>query len=252
MAFSLMLSLSTSVNANAIAGGGYSSSYSGESVFTNLGAGASGQFSAIFFNDGTTRSDPRIYERTRKIEKLIKLAPTILSIGRLVPQKGFDQLLAAFSGLVGRFPEWRLVILGEGPMRSNLEEMCDNLGLKGQVTFSGTITITEHLLRCAKIFVLPSRYEGFPNALLEAMAAGMAVVSFDCPTGPREMIEPGTNGVLVPLGKISLLESSLAELMSDPQKRARLGDRARLVRELYSLAEISRQWMQVLDDQIEH
>jgi glycosyltransferase involved in cell wall biosynthesis len=189
-----------------------------------------------------------VSKRAIEQERLMGSAPTVIAIGRLVPQKGFDLLLPAFAGVAKRFPEWRLVILGEGPERSKLEGMRDNYGLQGRVTFPGTLPVTERLLERARVFVLSSRYEGFPNALLEAMAAGLAVISFDCPTGPRELIENGKNGVLVPPDQVVSLEASLLELVSDPLKRQRLGDHARGVRDLYSVDEVGKQWMRVLND----
>ena len=98
----------------------------------------------------------------------------------------------------------------------------------------------------AEIFVLSSRFEGFPNALLEAMASGCAVVSANCPTGPAEIVRPGEDGVLVPTENVPALSEALALLMDDPAMRIRLGQAARKVRDRFDGDAITRRWERVL------
>lgn len=167
---------------------------------------------------------------------------TLLAVGRLAPEKGFDLLIEAFAKLAGRYPDWNLVILGEGPLRADLERQVAARGLAGRIAMPGFNGQVHEAMRRADLFVLSSRYEGFPNALLEAMAEGAACVSFDCDTGPRELIEHGTNGWLVPPGDAPALAAALDTLMRAADLRERLGRRARAVVTAYALPAILDQW----------
>lgn len=129
--------------------------------------------------------------------------PFIMGMGRLVPQKGFDILLRAFSQCYQHNNNWSLILLGEGPDRKYLEALSRELGIESSVLIPGRIQNPNIMLNEASIFVLSSRYEGFPNALLEAMRSGLPVISFDCPTGPSNIVTNGKNGILVPNGDIS-------------------------------------------------
>ncbi len=173
--------------------------------------------------------------------------PVVAAMGRLDRQKGFDLLLRAWALVAGRYPGWRLWILGDGPERGNLEGLCAELGLLGQVDFLGRVADPEEVLSGCELFVLSSRYEGFPNALLEAMALGLPVVSFDCPSGPGEIVRDGVDGYLVPLGDVGALAEAMGRLMGDEAGRRRMGERAREVRERFSLERIMGRWEELLE-----
>lgn len=151
----------------------------------------------------------------------------IVALGRLVPQKGFDVLLTAFAATRARHPGWTLAVYGEGPERTALLELARTLGLSDAVSFPGRTTDADAVLASAAVFALSSRYEGFPNALLEAMAAGCACVSTDCPSGPRDMVRHGTSGLLVPVNRADAMARALDVLMSDAGKRSAYGEAAR-------------------------
>ncbi len=168
--------------------------------------------------------------------------PLIVAVGRLVRQKGFDLLLKAFANVCGKFPNWRVAIIGEGSERANLLRLCDSLGLNGHVEFVGKTQDVEGWLAQAGLVVQPSRFEGFPNAVLEAMGMGAAVISADCPAGPADLIEDGVNGRLVPVEDIDALSEAMAQLMSQPELRERLGREARKVRERFRQDLIMSQW----------
>lgn len=172
--------------------------------------------------------------------------PFALAIGRLTEQKGFDLLLEAFcrSGLVQT--GWRLVILGEGPARPALEQQAAALGLSDAVTLPGFSGVGQWLRR-ADLFVLSSRYEGFPNVLVEAMQMRRACISFDCPSGPRDLIEHERNGLLVPPEDIAALSFALQRLAADTSLRTSLGEEASKVSEHFSPSKIYGKWLSLID-----
>lgn len=151
----------------------------------------------------------------------------IAAVGRLETQKGFDFLLEAFASVAEKHPDWNLVIVGEGSLRTELEARRDRLLLRGRAEFAGRDADPLDLYMTSSIFALSSRYEGFPNALCEAMACGCAAVSFDAPSGPGDIIEHGVNGLLITSGDVKALAEAMERLMSDAPLRERLGAEAR-------------------------
>jgi GalNAc-alpha-(1->4)-GalNAc-alpha-(1->3)-diNAcBac-PP-undecaprenol alpha-1,4-N-acetyl-D-galactosaminyltransferase len=158
----------------------------------------------------------------------------IVSMGRLTTQKGFDILIRAFAEIAATCPDWSVVILGEGETRKELERLAVTLGIANRVRLVGSLRHPEQVLRRAKLFALPSRFEGFPNALLEAMALGLPVISTDCRSGPSDIIEHGVNGILVRTEDVRALATSMQELILDTGRRGKLGTSARGVIERFS------------------
>jgi glycosyltransferase involved in cell wall biosynthesis len=175
-------------------------------------------------------------------ESLADGRPLMIAMGRLEKEKGFDRLLKAFALIAQRHPEWSLVILGEGSERRSLEKTVAGSGLDGRVLLPGFSTSPEKWLRASRLFVLSSHYEGFPNALGEAMACGLPVISFDCPVGPRELVVDKENGLLVPSGDVDALADAITSLVSQPEKARAMGNRARSVVERFSEPAIMSQW----------
>ncbi|WOB09437.1 glycosyltransferase family 4 protein [Piscinibacter gummiphilus] len=172
--------------------------------------------------------------------------PVVLAVGRHVAQKGFDLLLRAWVEVVRRLPEARLRIVGDGPLRAEHEALAAQLGLAGRIEWLAPTPQIERLYREAAVFVLSSRYEGMPLALLEAQALGVPAVAFDCPTGPAEILGDDT-GRLVPAEDTAGLAAALTELLSSAPLRAAMG-RAAIARSraLFSPQEHERRWAMLL------
>jgi GalNAc-alpha-(1->4)-GalNAc-alpha-(1->3)-diNAcBac-PP-undecaprenol alpha-1,4-N-acetyl-D-galactosaminyltransferase len=153
--------------------------------------------------------------------------PVICAAGRLVPQKSFDTLLAAFAKCTGSMKGWRLVIAGEGLLAATLHQQSADLGLTSRVTWLGRVDDCAPLFAEAAIFALPSRFEGTPNALLEAMASGCAVVVSDASSGPLDYVTHDNNGLVVPSDNLEALATALEHLALNIDLQRRLGAAAR-------------------------
>ena len=174
----------------------------------------------------------------------------VMGMGRLSYEKGFDQLLQAFSAIAQNHTEWSLVIWGEGSLRSELEELRDELGLRERVSFPGWTSDPFSEMYRAGMFVLSSRYEGFGMALGEAMACGLPVVSFDCPSGPSEIVRHGVDGILVRPGDVTELAAAMARLFGNDAERLRLGARAVEVTSRFDKEKVMDMWESVLRDAV--
>lgn len=166
----------------------------------------------------------------------------LLAAGRLAPEKQFHLLIAAFAQLSVTHPDWDLAILGSGPCADDLLEAIAKHSLGGRVIMPGRVGNMADWYAVADLFVLTSRFEGFPNVLAEAMAHGCPAVSFDCDTGPRDIIRQGTDGFLVALD-VAALSDALNSLMTDASLRAQLAARAIEVRDRFSIQSVSAQWL---------
>lgn len=167
----------------------------------------------------------------------------LLGVGRLVHQKGFDVLIEAFGQVAQRHTDWELVIVGDGADRGALERQIDQCGLADRVRLVGAAGNIGDWYARADIFVLASRFEGFPNTLLEAMAYGCASISFDCDTGPADMIVSGQNGELLgPTPNAGELAAALMALMADEPRREMLACGARDVQVRFSMGAVLSQW----------
>jgi GalNAc-alpha-(1->4)-GalNAc-alpha-(1->3)-diNAcBac-PP-undecaprenol alpha-1,4-N-acetyl-D-galactosaminyltransferase len=166
----------------------------------------------------------------------------VVAVGRLTYQKGFDLLLRAFARIAPTFKDWKLVIIGEGEERQSLTQLRKSLELDDRVEFAGQSSDVVGWMSRAGLIVQPSRFEGFPNVVLEGMGLGAAVISANCPSGPADMIEDGINGRLVPVDDVEGLAKAMAELIANPAERARLGRTASAVRTRYRQEVVMDRW----------
>lgn len=156
----------------------------------------------------------------------VDASPVILGVGRLTKQKDFNTLIQAFARIFAKRPV-RLLLLGEGDLRNELERTVLELGLGQSVSFLGFVSNPYAYMSRASVFVLSSRWEGLPGALIQAMACGTPVVSTDCPSGPREILENGKWGRLVPVGDADALALAIEQTLdqsTSPQVEHRARD----------------------------
>ena len=169
-------------------------------------------------------------------------APVVITAGRLTRQKGYDMLLEAFAVVADRHPAWELRIFGGGAKQSALKAQTTELGLDDRVRFGGVTPQLEKQLTEASLYVMSSRFEGFPMVLLEAMTVGLPVVSFDCPTGPAEILTHGHDGLLVPPNDVAGLAAAIEELINDPARRRALGTAAIETSQAYGADAVRTVW----------
>lgn len=175
-------------------------------------------------------------------------AKSLLAIGGLTMQKGFDLLIPLWGRLASRYPEWVLHIYGQGPMEAQLRGLMQRLHLDEQVVLHPPTADVEQVYQQSSIFILSSRYEGLPMVLMEAMANGCAVVSYTCPCGPRDLITDGETGLLVDPMDEEAMEAALVRLIENPVLRKQLGEAARddVGRE-YSHPQVMEQWVSLFE-----
>lgn len=174
---------------------------------------------------------------------------TLLAVGRLSYQKNFQALLRAFAGLAADFPDWTLRIVGDGEERRKIGALAGDLGLDGRVEFPGAVQDIARKYCAAHLFCLPSLWEGFPNALAEAMAHGLPAVAYRGCAGANELIRHEETGLLADgNGSSASLEACLRTLMQEPDMRTRFGAAARNITTLYAPERIVAQWEKLIRD----
>lgn len=166
----------------------------------------------------------------------------LLCVARLSYQKNQALLVQAFGRLAERFADWDLVLVGEGEDRAAIEALAAAVAPRGRIHLAGPQSDVIQYYRAAQLFCLPSRWEGFPNALAEAMASGLPAVGLAACAGVNTLIEQGKTGLLAPAPDAEVLAETLGELMADPERRARMGAAARKAIADYSPQAIFDQW----------
>ena len=171
----------------------------------------------------------------------------IVSVGRVDANKNHALILRAFARIAPEFPNASLVVYGDGEKRQELIRKTQELGLSDRVQFPGAVSDVAEKIRTASALVLSSGHEGMPNALIEAMCLGIPSISTDCPCGgPRELIEDGVNGYLIPVGDEEALADRLRRIFSDEEGAEKMGKQAALLLEEYRPERVNAEWMDYL------
>lgn len=171
----------------------------------------------------------------------------VIAVGRLDYQKGFDRLIQAWKLVqhTGRFSDWKLDIFGQGEWREMLQQMIDKQGLQNTVKINPPTNAILNEYVHSSLLVMSSNYEGFGMVLVEAMSCGVPVISFDCKCGPKDIIQTGINGLLVPNGDIQALADAMMKVMEDEAYRKMLSLNARKVVDTYSEQAVMSQWIRL-------
>lgn len=170
----------------------------------------------------------------------------VLAVGRFTSQKGFDLLLEAWNKVRSKDDGWTLRIIGQGEMEQQLKDTICKSGLSGNVEIIPSTQLITEQYRQASIYVLSSRFEGLPLVLIEAMAMGLPIVSFDCETGPRDIVIDGLTGVLVKPGDTNLLATELDKLMQDDKRRTYYSENALKESRRFEPEAIVSKWCELL------
>jgi glycosyltransferase involved in cell wall biosynthesis len=173
--------------------------------------------------------------------------PCVLTVARLVPQKEHSLLLDAFARLPAGLGHWRLAVVGSGPEDRVLRAQADRLGIADRVDWYGRCDDPFAFYRHADVFALPSRFEGMPNALLEAMSFGLPAIVADGTPGPLEVVRHGETGLVTRAGDPGALASAITLLATRSDLRRALGDSARREVGRFAMAEAVASWVAVLD-----
>lgn len=177
----------------------------------------------------------------------------LLAVGRLQPVKGFDLLIKSFAKFADAYPQWDLLILGEGPERDSLAQQIERAGLQQRVFLVGRVGNMQWWYSQADLFVLSSRSEGLSNSLQEAMSCGLPCVAYDCDVGPRELIRHDIDGYLVSQTEsVDALKDSIVSLIRDPQRMEDYARRAVDMRDRYSMRRISGMWHKLFQDVLQN
>ena len=167
----------------------------------------------------------------------------IVAVGRIDANKNHEMLIRAFNEIANEFPEYQLIIYGEGELRKELTDLVEKLGMSERISLPGSIDQVADRIYKTRVFVLTSNTEGVPNTLIEAMLMGLTVVSTDCPCGgPADLIDHGVNGLLTPVGDVKSLQENLQYLLNDLHMCEKMGIKATETTDIYKSERVYGEW----------
>jgi glycosyltransferase involved in cell wall biosynthesis len=199
----------------------------------------------FFAKNATTISNPITIE-LEKDDKADLSAKKVLAIGRLTDQKGFDLLLHAWRIVCNYEKDWLLTIVGDGEREQELKNLANSLEIEKNIMFEKSTNNIREYYKSSSIYVMSSRFEGLPLVLIEAKAFGLPIISFDCKTGPREIIRSNIDGILVPPENIELLAQAIKELIADKSKREKYGQKSIEDVSRFSVNSFVEKWQKII------
>ena len=204
-----------------------------------------------------TSRDADNFSKARRVEVIpnfTNLQPTAsadymqkkcVAVGRLVYQKNYPRMIEIWKRISEKNPDWTLDIYGEGEERTLIENIINEAGMAGRIVLHGNTDDVVSAMQSASIYLMTSRMEGFPLALVEAMKCRLPIVAFDCDFGPSEVIDNGTTGFLVPYSDDAMFIDKLAYLMEHPEVREQMGASAKKISNKYQSEQIMSEWLRL-------
>ena len=183
-------------------------------------------------------------------DKVFSLTPTlkqkrIIAVGRLAYQKNYPMMFRAFAKVHHDFPDWQLVVYGNGPQKDEIRGVIERLGMEGHIILAGKSDHVVEEMNKSSLFVMSSDYEGMSNALLEAVCVGLPVISTDV-SGARDLITEGVNGYIVPVGNERALTLALSSMLSSPEKMDEMGRQSKALAPRFREEQIVGQWEELI------
>lgn len=183
-------------------------------------------------------------------DKVFSLTPTlkqkrIIAVGRLAYQKNYPMMFRAFAKVHHDFPDWQLVVYGNGPQKEEIRGVIERLGMEGHIILAGKSDHVVEEMNKSSLFVMSSDYEGMSNALLEAVCVGLPVISTDV-SGARDLITEGVNGYIVPVGNERALTLALSSMLSSPEKMDEMGRQSKALAPRFREEQIVGQWEELI------
>jgi len=185
---------------------------------------------------------PNFFDVTEERNPAIERRNIAISLGRLSFPKGYDLLIEAWGMLDSKIENWEMHVYGDGEDREKLENQLARTNFRNPFRFLPAINKVNEKLSEASLYVMSSKFETFPLVLLEAMSNGLPIVSFDCPTGPRSIVTPDRDGILVPALQTGELADAVIKLMNDPELRREMGEHGRENVRRFSAEKVMKQW----------